>query len=77
MAPVTRHFSCPALVLHQAHVYTWIMDETQGTTYVTTARLDRDVRLKLEAYAERERRTVSSAVNHLLDQILTNLDEVQ
>lgn len=38
----------------------------------TSIRLDPDVRRRLEEFAARERRSISSAVNYLLDQALTD-----
>lgn len=47
-------------------------DETTGTPSLTIhPRLEPSIRIRLDAYCQRERRSITNAVNKLLDDALT------
>lgn len=61
---------------HVALCYTRLMpDETTGTPSLTIhPRLEPTIRVRLDAYCQRERRSITNAVNKLLDDALTAVE---
>lgn len=61
-----------AVVRQRSALYTRVMANEEKYGHPTSVRLEKGIRDRLETFAQKDHRTITSAVNYLLDKALSN-----